>query len=48
MINPAAIAAVRRSQDTNVLAGRPAKPCSTVPFDPRNYGTVLAGFSPSR
>jgi hypothetical protein len=29
-------------QDTNVLAGRPFKPCTDVPFDPRNYGTVLA------
>jgi len=29
-------------QDPLVLAGRPAIPCSTVPFDPRNYGTVLA------
>ncbi|MDB6037199.1 MAG: LamG domain protein jellyroll fold domain protein, partial [Verrucomicrobiales bacterium] len=28
-------------QDPTVLAGRPDKPCSTVPYDPRNYGTVL-------
>ena len=29
-------------QDPTVEAGRPSVPCSTVPYDPRNYGTVLA------
>ena len=29
-------------QDPGVQAGRPTIPCSTLPYDPRNYGTVLA------
>src|SRR5581483_8916541 len=29
-------------QDPTVQAGRPSVPCSTVPYDPRNYGTVVA------
>ena len=29
-------------QDPTVEAGRPTIPCSTVPYDPRNYGTVVA------
>ena len=41
-VNERAPEIVSVRQDLSVLAGRPALPCSTVPYDPRNYGTVLA------